>query len=627
VDLSGFYLTDDNNTPKKWRVPDGTLFPPRSFLFAWADGDLTGSNTLGNALHTSFKISKGGGELALYSPDSIKVDKVSFGAQANNVSMGKFPDGHAAGPNFFMPVTPRTNNVVTNNLYAPVLGALATNYTRDEGALLSFTATATDADVPAQALAWSLTGAVPDGAAIDPGTGLFTWVPSETQGGGSYAITLQVTDNGGPPLFDARTIFVTVNEVNSPPSINPVPPQSVSPATPLAFTLTATDPDVPLQNLGFALVSGPAGGTVDAAGHFAWTPTLAQADSTNTFVVQVTDDGLPPLTNARPFTVIVSAAPLCAGLEGDVTGTNGEVTIADWVLIGRFAAGLATNGLGEVTNINPCLFDKADCAPRPAGNCAITIADWVQAGRYAAGLDASNLVGTCVPPPAGFAPAGVGFAPASLRNLCLTNLAVEQGRTNWVRIVMDAQGDENGLQFSLSYDTNRLAYVRSVVGPEVNPDDVATFVANGASKGYVAYFFGLGTDLTFPGGRMVIIEAAFRALATTNPVSTGLNFVDYPIRREVVDPTAGVLPASYQSDSLVITRSNAFLFEALTLPGPDQVRLRLIGEVGATWSLEHSADMSSWAPLATVTTLTGKVEYLHTTPTGAGQRFYRAVKP
>ena len=627
VNLSGFYLTDDNNTPKKWRIPDGILMPPQSFLFCWADGDTTGTNLLGNALHTSFKLSKSGGEIALYSPDSIKVDKVSFGPQFNNVSQGKYPDGNAAGPNYSMPiVTPRTNNLVTNNLYAPVIAALTTSYTRDEGALLTFTPTATDFDLPVQTMAWSLTGTVPDGAAIDPGTGVFTWVPSEAHGGDSYTITIQVTDNGGPPLFDSETISVTVNEINSPPAINPVPTQTVNPVTPLNLTLTATDPDIPSQLLTLALVSGPAGSTVDAAGNFLWTPTLGQADSTNTIVVSVTDDGSPPQTNARPFTVIVNPAPLCSGLEGDVTGTNGQVTIADWVLVGRFAAGLNTNAMSDPTNINQCIFDKADCSPRPAGDCRITIADWVQAGRYAAGFDGSNFVGVCIPP-APFAPAGVLFAPASSRQICLTNLAIEQGQTNWIQIIFESQGDENGLQFSLSYDTNRLTYIRSRLGPDVNPDDLASFSANGATKGYVAYFLGLGIDLVFPGGRLVIIEVAFRAQPTTNPVSTALNFVDHPISREVVDPTPSVLPASYQSGSLVVTRSNSFLFEAITLPGPDQVQLQLIGEVGATWNLQHSADLSTWEPLATVTNLTGRLEYIHTTPSGAGQRFYRAVKP
>src|SRR6185295_6821966 len=155
--------------------------PSHTFLFCWADGDATGTNFLGNALHTNFKLAKTGAEIVLYSPDGIKVDKVSFANQTSDVSQGKYPDGNVAGPNYFMPTTtPRTNNVVTNNLYAPVLTAIQ-NYTVNEGALLTFTCHTTDNDVPAQTPAYSLIGTVPDGASIHPVSGVFTWTPLETQ--------------------------------------------------------------------------------------------------------------------------------------------------------------------------------------------------------------------------------------------------------------------------------------------------------------------------------------------------------------------------------------------------------------------------------------------------------------
>ena len=46
----------------------------------------------------------------------------------------------------------------------------------------TFTATATDPDVPANTLAFSLIDA-PSGAAIGSTSGVFTWTPSEEQGG------------------------------------------------------------------------------------------------------------------------------------------------------------------------------------------------------------------------------------------------------------------------------------------------------------------------------------------------------------------------------------------------------------------------------------------------------------
>src|SRR5205814_1259034 len=106
-----------------------------------------------------------------------------------------------------------TNNVTTNNLYAPMLTGIS-DYSIDEGATLSFTAHATDADTPAQTLTYSLLPGAPDGASINPLSGLFTWTPLEWQGGTSYPIIVKVVDNGGPPLADTKSFTVTVNEVN-----------------------------------------------------------------------------------------------------------------------------------------------------------------------------------------------------------------------------------------------------------------------------------------------------------------------------------------------------------------------------------------------------------------------------
>ena len=69
---------------------------------------------------------------------------------------------------------------------APVLEAVG-DQTVDEQTLLSFTATATDADVPANGLLFSLSGE-PVGASIDPNSGVFTWTPTEGQGPGSLHV-------------------------------------------------------------------------------------------------------------------------------------------------------------------------------------------------------------------------------------------------------------------------------------------------------------------------------------------------------------------------------------------------------------------------------------------------------
>jgi hypothetical protein len=75
-----------------------------------------------------------------------------------------------------------------------------------EGSVLTFTVSASDADLPAQALSYSLVGA-PVGAGINSTTGVFSWTPSAA---GVYTFTVKVTDDGVPPLSDQETISIEV---------------------------------------------------------------------------------------------------------------------------------------------------------------------------------------------------------------------------------------------------------------------------------------------------------------------------------------------------------------------------------------------------------------------------------
>src|SRR5438105_2758972 len=98
----------------------------------------------------------------------------------------------------------------------PVLAAIG-NKTINEGALLSFRAAATDSDSPAQTLSFSLDAGAPVGAGIDPGTGVFTWTPTEAQGPSVNSVTIRVTDSGLPARSATQTLNITVNEVNTAP--------------------------------------------------------------------------------------------------------------------------------------------------------------------------------------------------------------------------------------------------------------------------------------------------------------------------------------------------------------------------------------------------------------------------
>lgn len=91
---------------------------------------------------------------------------------------------------------------------APILAAIA-NRTIHEGFTLTITNVATDVDLPANQLTYSLHQA-PAGADIDPSSGTFTWTPTPQQADSTKQIIVVVSDDGSPPLSDSQSFTVTV---------------------------------------------------------------------------------------------------------------------------------------------------------------------------------------------------------------------------------------------------------------------------------------------------------------------------------------------------------------------------------------------------------------------------------
>jgi len=175
----------------------------------------------------------------------------------------------------------------------------------NEGSLKSFQVVATDPDLPAQTLNFTLGAGSPDGATISP-TGMFSWTPSETQGPGSYPVSVIVTDGGSPPLSHTNQFTATVAEVNSAPALAVITNQLVVAGNLLTFAAQATDSDIPAQNLTFSLGPGaPNGAAITANGVFTWTPGLDQAPSTNELTIRVEDNGVPAMSSSRSFSVVV----------------------------------------------------------------------------------------------------------------------------------------------------------------------------------------------------------------------------------------------------------------------------------------------------------------------------------
>jgi hypothetical protein len=189
---------------------------------------------------------------------------------------------------------------VTEVNRAPVLGFIADRAV-EPGSTLSFTATATDPDLPSQVLTFSLAGA-PGNAAINASTGVFSWTPTASQVG-SWSLKICVSDGS---LSTCQWFGVWVG-TNRPPVIDSLGVASTSYIAwdeRLSFSVSAHDPDGASSGLHYSLVGAPSGASITSSGTFTWTPASSQMGS-HVFDVRVTDSGSPPLSADARMTVVV----------------------------------------------------------------------------------------------------------------------------------------------------------------------------------------------------------------------------------------------------------------------------------------------------------------------------------
>lgn len=105
----------------------------------------------------------------------------------------------------------RTFTINVTEVNRPPVLADIPSRTVSSGTNVVFTATATDPDLPANALLFSLIGA-PAGATLDAATGAFQWTPTSDQAGESYTMTVRVSDQQNPALTDEATFSITVED-------------------------------------------------------------------------------------------------------------------------------------------------------------------------------------------------------------------------------------------------------------------------------------------------------------------------------------------------------------------------------------------------------------------------------
>jgi hypothetical protein len=244
-------------------------------------------------------------------------------------------------------------NAVTNTFLVTVTPvndrpslAAVSNQVAFEGVPFLLTNMAADVDLPDDVLTFVLATA-PTNAVIDPVTGTVTWTPTELHGGTTNQFAVVVADSGTPSLKATNQFTVTVIEVNSPPALAPLADRMVHVGTVVTVSATASDTDLPANELTYSLGAGfPAGASINASnGLFNWTTAAVVTPATNTITVIATDNGLPPLADSRSFRLIVVERPHIESIS--VEGTNVALT---WTAVPGVQYGVQFKPSLQLTN-------------------------------------------------------------------------------------------------------------------------------------------------------------------------------------------------------------------------------------------------------------------------------------
>ena len=290
-----------------------------------------------------------------------------------------------------------------------------------------------------------------------------------------------------------------------------------------------------------------------------------------------------------------------------------EVSLVDWVLIGRFVA-----GLDSPTNATE--FQRADCAPRQTGGDGLlTVADWVQAGRYAAGLDPLA--------PLGGPQAPIGLAThqsaskliSSSREISARVVPSADGQSCTVALSLAAIGNENAVGLSLNFDSWKLVFGTATLASGLSKASLQVN-STAAASGRLGFVLALPPGSTFAAGNAELLNISFKLAGPIT--STMFSFGDQPVVRSVSDAQASELDSSFviQSTavagrpSLSIARSKS----SITLSWPT---------AAGNFVLQQTTNPAAgWSTVPTAATVVGSQNMLQITP-GSNERFFRLAIP
>ena len=212
----------------------------------------------------------------------------------------------------FAPVTHRFDITVNDTNRAPVITPHA-DVVAAEGETLSLSIIATDPDGDGPVLTYSATG-LPPGLMIDSVflggehinevgmiTGTLTY-----DAAGTYNVTVDVVDNGVPPLSAQTSFTLEVTNTNRAPVLANPGTLTATEGQLFELYLYTTDPDE--DTLSFTAEGLPAGLVLDSASGMVSGLPAAGSAGDYTITVSVSDNGTPSLGDSLTFDLVVVSA-------------------------------------------------------------------------------------------------------------------------------------------------------------------------------------------------------------------------------------------------------------------------------------------------------------------------------
>lgn len=106
INMEGYFLSDSHGNKTKFTFPNVDI-QPNGFLIVWCDGQPEQGE-----LHAEFKLSASTEKVGLYDPDTLILDYVRWMDAPDDISIGRYPNGH--GP--FSRLIPTFNKANTNSV-------------------------------------------------------------------------------------------------------------------------------------------------------------------------------------------------------------------------------------------------------------------------------------------------------------------------------------------------------------------------------------------------------------------------------------------------------------------------------------------------------------------------------